>query len=672
MKKLFAVICIMIGLLLFPASAKADSPLTATPFYVAYQDLSIVREASTKQMMNQTIADYLENSNNPIDVKAAVINALCNPNGSRTNAQDYCRLIYHKTLEELGTDQLSGDQLFCIGYLLALDQYDAPLPALNYLKLAEKKIDNSFTVSIIRAITEAMAPAKGLWEYIEPVIKDSTLTADMRQDGVNQILDYMATYESSNKLMVSKNYVMIMNEKSQTIYLYGTFTIGACPYQLTKSSNIASAVLSRDSYGIYYITLTGLKNGSSSVTVTNTDGKKATIKFDVVSKETYSRLANTQAYYIGNTTSYIGKTKNTLSTKEKPFLKNNKPYIPLKYSSKAIGAACRYNSKSTTFKITCGQKTIIIKKGSKTASVGGKAFTLSYKPVISNNIWFIAVQDYAKLFNKRSVYDNGLIFISDQALRLDSMAYDYIRTEIASLITKGKLTIHEPIAFLKNGKYGYRDYSGKIIISPRFDKAYDFSDGYAVAGAEDADGNVKYGYIDKTGNYVLEPRYRGAYSFSGGLAPVQNDEGTLWGYIDISGRLVLPYSYTDCRIFKEGLAAVKMNTKWGYINSQGEFVITPLYDQADSFLAGLALVKQGEAAYNINVSGNNVIFYNNGCCYIGEVKNGLPGGSGVYTWPDGRQYTGEFTEGKITGKGECTLQDGIVEKGTWKDGVLQQ
>lgn len=59
-----------------PVTVFADSPITSTDFYRAYTDVSIVKTAKEKGVMDKEIANYLHSSKNPIDVKAAVINAL--------------------------------------------------------------------------------------------------------------------------------------------------------------------------------------------------------------------------------------------------------------------------------------------------------------------------------------------------------------------------------------------------------------------------------------------------------------------------------------------------------------------------------------------------------------------------------------------------------------------
>ena len=56
------------------------------------------------------------------------------------------------------------------------------------------------------------------------------------------------------------------------------------------------------------------------------------------------------------------------------------------------------------------------------------------------------------------------------------------------------------IAFCKNGKWGYVDIKGKIVIEPQFEKAKSFANGLAGVCVND-----KWGFIDETGAIVVEP-----------------------------------------------------------------------------------------------------------------------------------------------------------------------
>ncbi len=64
-----------------------------------------------------------------------------------------------------------------------------------------------------------------------------------------------------------------------------------------------------------------------------------------------------------------------------------------------------------------------------------------------------------------------------------------------------------------DGKYGYADKSGALVIEPQFDGAEGFSEGLAAVKLDE-----KYGYIDKAGEWVIEPTFRYAKRFSEGLA----------------------------------------------------------------------------------------------------------------------------------------------------------
>lgn len=88
-----------------------------------------------------------------------------------------------------------------------------------------------------------------------------------------------------------------------------------------------------------------------------------------------------------------------------------------------------------------------------------------------------------------------------------------------------------------DGKYGYIDKTGKIVINPQFDDgAGSFSEGLASVEIGD-----KWGFIDKTGKYVINPRFFYACSFSEGLAWVKIGDwktGYKTGYIDKTGKYI--------------------------------------------------------------------------------------------------------------------------------------
>ena len=64
-----------------------------------------------------------------------------------------------------------------------------------------------------------------------------------------------------------------------------------------------------------------------------------------------------------------------------------------------------------------------------------------------------------------------------------------------------------------NGKEGYIDATGRIVIKPQFQSVEYFSEGLAHVCI----GN-KSGFIDKTGRFVINPQFDNARGFSEGLA----------------------------------------------------------------------------------------------------------------------------------------------------------
>ena len=163
----------------------------------------------------------------------------------------------------------------------------------------------------------------------------------------------------------------------------------------------------------------------------------------------------------------------------------------------------------------------------------------------------------------------------------------------------------------RGGKWGYIDATGKIVIDTIFDEIDYFEDGVAIFRIEG-----KKGIIDNTGNYVVKPLYDDLRLFSEDLACVKSDDK--WGYIDHSGKYVIEPQYEFAYSFSDGVASVRVDGKFGYIDKTGKFVIAPQFEDAGTFGGGLACVsmggdkwwyinKNGEKVYN-DMDGANSLF----------------------------------------------------------------
>jgi hypothetical protein len=112
-----------------------------------------------------------------------------------------------------------------------------------------------------------------------------------------------------------------------------------------------------------------------------------------------------------------------------------------------------------------------------------------------------------------------------------------------------------------DGKWGYKNAEGKMVITPQFDRAEDFCEGLAGIVL-----NSKLGFIDEKGNIIISPQF---------------DPGPRMHY------------------FVNNMIIVGKNGKFGFIDKKGNFIINPQFDG----------VRTGESALDLGtVSTRQFIF----------------------------------------------------------------
>ncbi len=120
----------------------------------------------------------------------------------------------------------------------------------------------------------------------------------------------------------------------------------------------------------------------------------------------------------------------------------------------------------------------------------------------------------------------------------------------------------EIFKFCRNGKWGYKNQKGAVVIQPAYDEAFQFAEDLACV-----EKGEKLGFIDKEGNVVIDFIYDCANSFSDGVASVTKDDKT--GYIDKEGKYVFEPIYEKATPFKDGKAMIKQDGKWGVLSKDG-------------------------------------------------------------------------------------------------------
>lgn len=182
------------------------------------------------------------------------------------------------------------------------------------------------------------------------------------------------------------------------------------------------------------------------------------------------------------------------------------------------------------------------------------------------------------------------------------------------------------LAVEKNGKWGFIDRQGRLVIPADFEDTKGFSDGKAAVKLDGF-----WGVIDTSGKLLIQPRYKSAGRYFGGVMPVEKTdkdpisfaldshghetEMPTWairlptplirfysedfktiGYKDADGNIVVPAQYERGeQYFSEGMAAVRKNELWGFIDAQGNERIAPRYTSPEGqwalhFSDGLAEV----------------------------------------------------------------------------------
>ena len=237
-------------------------------------------------------------------------------------------------------------------------------------------------------------------------------------------------------------------------------------------------------------------------------------------------------------------------------------------------------------------------------------------------------------------------------------------------------------------KAGYIDASGKVAIEPKFGLAQAFSEGLAAVRSGDAP--WKWGYIDKSGHFAIQPQFDDANVFSDGIAQVV--VGGQAGYIDKSGAFVVPPQYRSYSpqhsTFAAGLACVEVNGRWGFIDKQGKMTIEAQFGGPSSFHDGLAAVQVGEnfstrygfidksGAFAIEPHFSLAWQFSEGLARVQDNADRVQAhpmafidrtGNVLFRVPDG-QWAGEFSEGLVnvqTGSGAQEKWGYVDRTGKW-------
>ena len=174
---------------------------------------------------------------------------------------------------------------------------------------------------------------------------------------------------------------------------------------------------------------------------------------------------------------------------------------------------------------------------------------------------------------------------------------------------KGSVTMKQ---FTQNGKIGFADTLGRVILEPQFDAVDTFYDpnycwceygeyhkgghpgsGYEIAVQKDG----KWGLIDRrNGQWITRCNWEAVGYFKYGRAKVK--WCGKWGFINTAGVVFLFCRWEEVEPFAwGGTARVKLGGKYGYVDQDGNVLVPCEWDAVGNYDAHWVNVKRGGRWY---------------------------------------------------------------------------
>jgi len=176
----------------------------------------------------------------------------------------------------------------------------------------------------------------------------------------------------------------------------------------------------------------------------------------------------------------------------------------------------------------------------------------------------------------------------------------YVSIDSLGTLVPLRVTVQGHLEPKREGqKSGFVDEQGRFKINPSFDDALPFSDGLAAVQI-----GKKWGFIDTGGHHVIQPQFTAAYYFREGVGIAQVDSGDV--LIDKSGK-VLASGYGLVDFVSNGRVPATKDGKNGYLDLRGKVAIPFIYEAGSRFSSGLAAVKKDGKWGYVDADGQLII-----------------------------------------------------------------
>jgi len=455
-----------------------------------------------------------------------------------------------------------------------------------------EKIGNDYwnTVSLTEGIEEWYAPKKVYF-------KDGTSTTELDNDnkvsffweeewGEIKVIDsievdynirYTAAYDS-----------LILNKKTKKL----NYKDGVIKVEKLEKNHLYVTISDAYANGFYLRALNSdgkpLSENSSSFSPTSdnksSDGITAILSLleDVQSrlkKKKFKEVAQLKKYLIKQV-SKIEETKDTGGVSHRKYYFNGnidtvKLYIETEEGSQTVPFTATNNNRFSeillnqtkehlTF-LDAQAKEIFQIESRPLDRIGERIFlqdeTYYYLNMLTKNLDSL---EAIKVFEA----SNGLVFIQ-HTMENGFLAFNSDLKQLSELEFSNVWSIdNEYVHTLGHDKGNYAiDANGKIKKIEGVSEIGKLSEGLLMAKL-----NGKYGFIDASGKVIVPPIYNDAELFSEGLAAIMNEDG-LHGFINTKGEIILPLIYERADSFENGIAMVADRGGYQLIDKKGKVLV---------------------------------------------------------------------------------------------------
>lgn len=204
-----------------------------------------------------------------------------------------------------------------------------------------------------------------------------------------------------------------------------------------------------------------------------------------------------------------------------------------------------------------------------------------------------------------------------------------------------------PVVFNKDGKVGYKDKNGKIIVEPIYSMAHQYWNGVGRVRIDNKNGSFTWKTVSINGEIY---DYDEVYGFFNGLSPVLKDGK--YGFINYDGELIVPLNYD--KLFN----AYTDNARSSYAIREGEFVYLNFEDGCEEVFEKYDPNKKLEYKRTLDLKDYNLTVSNNML-----IVNGQSDPNGVYfplTILQGLDFT-LYTQNEKLGTYQAKLTEGNFE-----------